>query len=170
MKRYLLPIFLLTLIVTTGCAGGIKDNIVDDLFKEYSHVENAEYVNVNPFMMRIANAAILFSDSDAAQITSKVKSIQVLELDDSPADDKHRLSERISTLKTDGYEEMIRVNDNGENVRILAKMDKDSAISRLIVLCTDNSNCTLVNINGKFTKNDINAVVNSATGNKHGGK
>lgn len=170
MKRYLLPILLLTLIGTTGCTGGTKDASVDDMFKEFSQVENAEYVNVNPFMMKIASLGTLFADADAAKIASKIKSVKVLTLDDSPADEKRRLNERISALNTDGYEELIRINDNGEKVRILAKMDKDSTIRRLIVLCTDSSDCTLVSINGKFSPKDINAVVNSATGSNHGGK
>ena len=55
-------------------------------------------------------------------------------------------------------------------MRVLARMDKDSAIRRLVVLCTDSSDCTLVSVKGKFSKDDINTVVNSTTSGNHGGK
>ncbi len=62
------------------------------------------------------------------------------------------------------------VNSDGNKVRILARMDKDSAIRRLVVLCTDSTDCTLVSVKGKFSKDDINAVINSTTAGNHGGK
>lgn len=172
MKRYLLlPLLLLVLTCTSGCARTKNDTSIDGLFKEFSQAENAEYVNLNPFMMTLAKMATSVADSDAAKVTSKIKSVKVLSLEDSPAETKRRLSQRLADLNTDGYEELIRVNDNGEKVRIFARMDKDSStIRRLIVLCSDSNDCTLVSIQGKFSKDDINAVVSNTTRNHNGGK
>ena len=121
-------------------------------------------------MMRMAGMATLFADSDLARITGKINSVKVLSLDKASDNDKRRLNQRISALNTDGYDDLITVNSDGNKVRVLARMDKDSAIRRLVVLCTDSSDCTLVSVKGKFSKDDINAVVNSTTSGNHGGK
>ena len=170
MKRYFIPILILLLTVTSGCARSKSDATVNDLFEEFSKVEDAEYINVNPFMMRMAGMAALFADSDLARITGKINSVKVLSLDKASDNDKRRLNQRISALNTDGYDDLITVNSDGYKVRVLARMDKDSAIRRLVVLCTDSSDCTLVSVKGKFSKDDINTVVNSTTSGNHGGK
>lgn len=170
MKRYLLPALLFMLICTTGCAGDKDASSVDALFKEFSKVENAEYVNLNPLMMKMAGMFVSMSDSETGKLAGKIKSVKVLTLDKSPESDRQRLGERISKLNTDGYDELMRVNDNGQKVRILAKLDNDSAIRQLIVLCNDSSECSLVSVKGKFSKNDIGEVLNGATGKSHGGK
>lgn len=170
MKRYLLPALLALLICITGCAGDKNASTVDDLFKEFSQVENADYVNLKPWMMKMGSMFISLSDSETGKLAGKIKSVKVLTLDKSPENEKQRLGQQISKLNTDGYEELIRVNDNGQKVRILAKMDKDSTIRQLIVLCNDSSDCSLISVKGKFSKKDIGEVLNSTTGNAHGGQ
>lgn len=170
MKRYFIPFLILLLVTTSGCARSKKYATVNDLFEEFSKVENAEYINVNPFMMKMVGMAALFADSDAAKITGKINSVKVLSLDNASDNDKRRLNKRISSLNTDGYDDLITVNNDGSKVRILARMDKDSTIRRLVVLCIDSSDCTLVSVKGKFSKDDINALVNSTTTGNHGGK
>ena len=61
----------------------------------------------------------------------------------------------------------MRVNDEGEKVRVLMKTKKE-AIRELLFVCTGKEDCTLVQINGKFTKDDIDKLVNQETGKKHG--
>ena len=162
---------LTVLTCISGCARTQNDTTIDSLFKEFSQAENAEYINVNPFMMNVAKMATRFVDSDAAKVSSKIKSVKVLSLENSSAETKRRLGERLTGLNTDGYEELIRVNENGEKIRIFARMDKDSTtIRRLVVLCADSSDCSLVSIKGKFSKDDINAVVSDAIRNHNGGK
>ena len=61
----------------------------------------------------------------------------------------------------------MRVNDEGEKVRVLMKTKKET-IRELLFVCTGKEDCTLVQINGKFTKDDIDKLVNQETGKKHG--
>lgn len=73
----------------------------------------------------------------------------------------------MNKLNLKGYDELMRVNDEGEKVRVLMKTKKE-AIRELLFVCTGKEDCTLVQINGKFTKDDINKLVNQETGKKHG--
>ena len=62
---------------------------------------------------------------------------------------------------------LIHIYDEGETVRVLMKTKKET-IRELLFVCTGKEDCTRVQINGKFTKDDINKLVNQETGKKHG--
>lgn len=80
---------------------------------------------------------------------------------------KERFSKKVKRLSLKGYDELMRVNDEGEKVRVLMKAKKET-IRELLFVCTGKEDCTLVQINGKFTKEDIDKLVNQETKKKHG--
>lgn len=45
---------------------------------------------------------------------------------------------------------------------------KKEVIRELLLVCTGNEDCTLIQINGKFTKDDIDKLVNQETRKKNG--
>ena len=52
------------------------------------------------------------------------------------------------------YETLVQVNDEGEKVHILAK-SKNDVIRELLIVCTGNGDCTLVQLKGKVSKEKI---------------
>ena len=105
-------------------------------------------------------------DEDA-EIIRKIKSIKVLDLESCTASVKERFSKKVNRLSLKGYDELMRVNDEGEKVRVLMKTKKET-IRELLFVCTGKEDCTLVQINGKFTTEDIDKLVNQETKKKHG--
>ncbi len=164
MKKIFILIIALALS-QLAFASSAQNTSVDEIFKEFSSMHNAEYVTVNPFMMWLGKQ-FAGDDADAA-IVKKTKSLRVLDLEDCSTGVKKRFSNRVNTLNTKEYEEMMRVNDNGERVRILAKI-KDEIIHQMLIVCSSNNDCVLVEVNGNFTMDDITGVVNSQTGKKNG--
>ncbi|WP_178795043.1 DUF4252 domain-containing protein [Bacteroidaceae bacterium] len=159
MKKYIFTLLLL-LVCHLGYAQSINS-----LFNEFGSEKNADCVKVSSFMMSIGK---MFAGHDKdAEIIGKIKSIRVLDLDDCPTNVKERFNKKANKLSLDGYEELMRVNDDGDKVRILMKTKKE-VIRELLLVCTGNDDCTLVQINGKFTKDDIDQLVNQETGKKHG--
>ena len=57
-------------------------------------------------------------DEDA-EIIRKIKSIKVLDLESCTASVKERFSKKVNRLSLKGYDELMRVNDEGEKVRVL---------------------------------------------------
>jgi len=104
---------------------------------------------------------------EGSEIIRKVKSMKVMDLGDCSASVKKRFSSKVSKLNRKGYEELMRINDGGEKVHILMKIRKD-AIRELLVVCSGNDSCTLIQINGKFVKDDIDKLVSMETGKKNG--
>lgn len=171
MKRYLLPLMLImTAIFSASASDTSSDKEIDRIFDEFSTVKDADYVNLNPFMMKMASIAASFSDSEGGRIARKIKAVKVLCLDDSPREYRTKLAKRMSSMRLEGYDELVRSNEDGQRVRVLARI-KDDYISRLIIACSDDNDCSLISITGKFSKDDLEDVVKESTrkAGKHDG-
>lgn len=166
MKRHILLTVISLLLGTTTFAISAHAESANDIFNEFSTVPNAEYVNVNPWLMRLGK---MFMDDDPdTAIVKKLKSVRVLDLEKCTPALKTNFKDRISKLSTKGYEEMIHSRENNEKVTIYAKMDNDF-IRSLLIVCVGAKDCTLVEINGKFKMEDIPGVVDSQMP-KHDGR
>lgn len=79
-------------------------------------------------------------------------------MSDASKADKARFDSRFSKAAS-SLDEMLRVNDGGDKVTILTRKDGDK-YRNIYILATDSSQCTLVEISGKFTADDIREMVN----------
>lgn len=159
MKKY-----IFTLLLLFVCHLGYAQSM-DSLFNEFGNERNADYVKVSSFMMKLGR---MFSGNDEdTRFMRKIKSMKVLDLEECAPNVKERFNQKMNKMKPNDYEELMRVNDEGEKVRVLMKMKKET-IRELLFVCTGKEDCTLVQINGKFTKEDIDQLVNQETGKKHG--
>lgn len=57
---------------------------------------------------------------------------------------------------------MIQAIEDGEKVRILTRMENES-IRELLIVCTGNGDCALIQLNGNIKKEDIAELVNKET-------
>lgn len=87
--------------------------------------------------------------------------MRVLSIDSASDHTRRGLAGRISSLTSSGYEELIRVSDNGEKVRILARMDrkKPDTARRLLIFAEENGECDVVCIDGKFSRDDLARII-----------
>lgn len=156
--------FLFTLLLLLFCHMGYGQNI-KAIFNEFGSEKNADYVRVSPFIMSLGT--IFCKHDEGGEMIRKIKSVKVMDLGDCSANVKERFNGRISKLDQRGYDELIRINDKGERIRLLMKT-KMNVIREILFVCTGDGDCTLIQINGKFTKDDIDQLVNMETGKKNG--
>lgn len=159
MKKY-----IFTLLLFFVCHLGYAQSI-DGLFNEFGSEKNADCVTVSSFMMSLGK--MFAGHEEGTEILGKIKSMRVLDLESCTTNVKERFHQKVNKLNLNGYDELMRVNDEGEKVRVLMKTKKET-IRELLFVCTGKEDCTLVQINGKFTKDDIDRLVNQETGKKHG--
>lgn len=151
MKNF---IFLIAILVTVLLPVTTSAQTSDDIFKEYSKADNAYCVNINSSMLRISKW-LMGNDPETA-IIKNMKSMRILDLDECSDSVKDKFSDSISALSSNGYEELIAVNDDGEEVKVLAKI-KNDRIKQLLIANSEDS--MLVEINGNFTMDQISALV-----------
>ncbi len=121
------------------------------VIKQFKNETGAGYVGVPKFAMFLAG---MVSDESAAR---GVKSVQVLDMGDCPSTVQDKFYKEVSDLAYDGYDEYVRVKENGRNVRILAK-GNDEHVKDMVVLCQDSSECVMVRITGKIKLSEMMEV------------
>lgn len=149
MKKYMAILALLI-----AFQAGYSQKNVDQLFKEFSKVENTEGVKLGKFFMSFAG---LFTD------TMGVDGVEVYSFDNSPSEVKERLNKAIQTLKDSRFETMVSSNEKGSRVRVLVKIEEEM-IREMVVVTTGESNA-LVRIKGKIKPSDIQRVVDKHSDN-----
>ncbi len=162
MKKYIRILVVMMAVGMTATTATAQN--VDEIFTEFASESEATCVKVNPFMMWLSKA--FMGGGEDAKIARKVTSVRVLDVDDCGDAVKARFRNRMDGLAGGELEEIIRVNDDGEKVRVFARVEKDK-IRKMLVLCSDD--CTLVEINGKFDMNDLSGVVDGQV-SKHNGR
>ena len=160
MKKYLVAIALMIACQTTFAQS------TKDIFEEFGKEWNAESVSISPFLMTIGR---LFMDNDTPDIAKSIRSMKVLDLEDCSSKVKTRFNEKVNNLQLEGYETMIQTIEDGEKVRILTRMEND-AIRELLIVCTGNDDCALIQLNGKIKKEDIAELVNEETKKRKNGR
>lgn len=146
MKKYILALALLFV-----CHIGFAQDL-NSLFDEFKKEPNADCISISPFMMAIGKM-FMGNDSDA-KLVRKFKSIRILDLEACSTSVKERFSKKINAQRIKDYETLVQVNDEGEKVHILAK-SKNDVIRELLIVCTGNGDCTLVQLKGKVSKEKI---------------
>ena len=161
MKRFVLTCMMVLAALAVGQA---KD--LSDLFDEFKKEQRADYVSVSPLMMKVAR---LFTPAaDGGEILQRIHSVRVLDLEECSSEVKQRFNCEVNKIGTGSYEEMMRVKDEGDLVRIFVKQDKD-IIREMVILCAGENDCTLVALTGKIRQKDIDEIVDQQIkdDNKH---
>ncbi|MBO4942359.1 MAG: DUF4252 domain-containing protein [Muribaculaceae bacterium] len=167
MRRLIIAfIVILATGITSQNALAAKP-MVEDIFKELSAEPGATKVSINPFVMWMCK--MFAGDSPEEKITKKTKSLNVLNIDGCKEATQQKVIKRIDDLKSDGYEEMIRVNDKEDKVRIYAKIEKET-IRRIVIVALSGKDCALVDIQGKFDLSEIDELVKSHTSGNDDGR
>ena len=141
---------ILALIIISQA--GYSQKNVNDIFKEFSKMENVTSINMGQISMKFAG---LFTD------TMGVDGIEVYSLEDCSNNVKEKLNKAINKLKDYKFETMINSNENGERTKVLVRIEND--MIREMVIVTSGSEAALVRIKGKIKPSDIDRMVN-----KHG--
>ena len=107
MKRYLLSLLLAVTMATPLLAADSIDSVFDD----FSKVDNADYVNVRPFMMKLCGLVGACQGDLDARIIRKVRSVKVLDLDCASQADKTRLRGTHQRHRRKGAREDLRSDE-----------------------------------------------------------
>ena len=156
MKR--IAIILIAAIISLSGTMLANAITVDDCFKKFSSAPNAKYVKVNSFLMTIAKMSV-GNDPEAALI-KKFDSMRVITLENCSETVKKQFANFMTSGSLDDMEEFVSANDDGNKVKILIKT-KNDLIRKMLVVCYGAKDCCLVEINGKFSIDDIEDVANS---------
>ena len=132
------------------CAGCFAQS-TKDIISKYKDKQGAESLNVGSVMMGLVK--LIVPDGKAKEMMKPFCSIHMVNLDECSDGVKGEFAVDAKKLKTKGYDELMRVNDNEDRVVVYTKQ-KGDRIKDCLVVSTGES-CFLVHIKGDASMKDI---------------
>ena len=148
---------LFAIVCAFTCITGLSAQTVDDLFKEFKDKNNVECVNIPKALLSMAPAVV--KKEKGSDLIKKIDNIRILNIENDDALCKE-FKARAANLNKKGYETMVNSNEDNEKTLILVKT-KGDVISEMVILDLEPSECSLIQLKGKFSSNDINGLQTS---------
>lgn len=142
---------IFTLVLMLTAATNLSAQTVDDIFNAFKDKPNVQFVNIPKALMSMASGAV--EDNEKKELLKKMDSLRVLGIE-GDEDLAKQFQEKVQKLSKKGYEQMVNSNEDGEKAQILVKT-KDDAITEMLVISIDGSECALVQICGNIRPEDV---------------
>ncbi|MBR5003331.1 MAG: DUF4252 domain-containing protein [Bacteroidaceae bacterium] len=137
----------------------------DELFDTVKEYNKAEYIEINSFMMGMAK---MMAPREERAFLNKIKTMRIIDLTPCSEADKARFAEFISTVEltsfdpgVDEFDDDDEDEDEDEKMRIYIKI-KGETVTCMVVASWGEKDCTLIQLNGKMSISDLEAVANGA--------
>lgn len=144
MKKALLYLLLFTITLTAS------SKTLDDIFNEFSKVPRAENIHFRKFIWSLIKTSTLGNTNN--NFIKKISSMRILDLESCSSETKTEFSKQIESLDMEGYELLLKVKNNDDNVLILSKNKKNKINEFIIVSVNDPA---IVKLKGNFTLKDL---------------
>ncbi|MBP5514452.1 MAG: DUF4252 domain-containing protein [Bacteroidaceae bacterium] len=140
-------LIIMTLLVLMGNTANAQKKV----FQKYQDKEGVTTLHVPKFLMRIAGRA----DNEAKKLTDKIKGIRVMTCENSDMAKKIK-QEALAAYRSEGYEEILRVKEDGEQI-LIYQLTMKNGKSKFALLAEDEE-LAIINITGHLSLDDVRAI------------
>lgn len=151
MKKAVIYLFLFTLSFSAS------SKTLDDILSEFSKAPHAEKVNFRKFLF----SSLKIANWDGKGINKKVSSMSILDLESCSTDIKFQFAQQIENMEMDGYELLMKMKDDHDNVLIISKSEKEKVKEMIIITVNDPA---IIKLKGDFTPDDLADVAHTYGG------
>jgi len=127
---------------------------IDGLFKAFKGKDHVECVEIPKMLISVAKGFV--KNEEGGKILKKVKHVRILDIEDDAALCT-QFADMARTLNKKGYETLVSSNEDQEKNLVLVKT-KGDAIVEVVVLDIEPTECSLVQVKGKFNSSDIHQL------------
>lgn len=149
--------FIITLLITfcSVCSYGQQS-----FFDKYAEMEGVTSVYITKSMLSLfPKGQASVNGVNIGNIASRLDNIQILSADEQPIIDKLR-KESSSINTRNGYEELMRVREDGEKTTIYFKDGKKDK-KEFVLLLDEKDEFTIISIVGDLTLQEIQGIINA---------
>ena len=153
----MIRIFIITLLTTlcSICSYGQQS-----FFDKYAEMEGVTSVYITKSMLSLfPKGQTSVNGVNIGNIASRLDNIQILSADEQPIIDKLR-KESSSINTRNGYEELMRVREDGEKTTIYFKDGKKDK-KEFVLLVDEKDEFTIISIVGDLTLQEIQGIINA---------
>ena len=149
--------FIITLLITfcSVCSYGQQS-----FFDKYAEMEGVTSVYITKSMLSLfPKGQTSVNGVNIGNIASRLDNIQILSADEQPIIDK--LRKETSGINTrNGYDELMRVREDGEKITIYFKDGKKDK-KEFVLLRDEKDEFTIISIVGNLTLQEIQGIINA---------
>lgn len=151
MKR----IYLTAIALTLGILAGMAQ--VNAFFDKYADSDQVTSVLITKAMLSMMpESGMKSGNMEIGKIAGKIDNIRILTCEQPRMIAK--LKKDLSSISTKGYEELLKVNDNGERTVIYLNSGANGSNSYLIIN-EEKNEFNAILINGRISPTDIRGMV-----------
>ena len=143
MKKYII-MALLGLVGTTA-------NAQKEVFQKYQDKDGVTTVHVPKFLMRMAGRF----DNEAKKLTDRINDICIMSCENSNMAKKIK-QDALAAYRSLGYEEMLRVKEDGEQIRIYQRTLKNG--KNEFALLAEDEDLAIINVTGHLSIDDMKNI------------
>lgn len=125
----------------------------EDIFKTFGSEENAQLMTLDGDMLSAMKAQ---AGEDADKLEG-IEAITVLDISQCDQSAKDEFEKATGSMQLDGYETLVRVNEEGVTARIMGKVEGD-IVRDMIVVVTGEAH-VLVQMKGSINMSDVNSMM-----------
>ena len=142
MKKAAIYLFLFTLSLS------VSGKTLDDIFFEFSKAPHAEKINLGRFLF----SSLKIVNWDGKDLNKKVNSMSVLDMESCSAATKLQFVQQIENMEMDGYDVLMKVKDDDDNILIMSKSKKEK-VTELVIITIDDP--AIIRLKGNFTSDNL---------------
>ena len=152
MKHRYIFIALLSLLLIAVASGAMAQ---DNLFEKYEDTNGVTTVFISKTMLgMIPN--VKAGNHDISEIAGKLDQLRILTCEKASLIPRI-LEDAKKIYKNDGYEAIMRMNDDGEKMTIYQRTLKGGK-NEFVLLQEDSSDLNIINVKGAITLKDIQMI------------
>ena len=149
--------FIITLLITFCSVSSYGQQ---SFFDKYAEMEGVTSVYITKSMLSLfPKGQTSVNGVNIGNITSRLDNIQILSADEQPIIDKLR-KETSGINSRNGYEELMRVREDGEKTTIYFKDGKKDK-KEFVLLMDQKDEFTIISIVGDLTLQEIQGIIHA---------
>ena len=150
--KLVLPLLLLLVIVCSSFTFNFNqpEDPLRNFARKYRSLDESTTVSLGSLVMDIGS--IFIEDREAAAILRKISHMRVVTLEDATLVDDADVKRLYEQAQRQGFEELIKVRDGGEEVHVMMREKKDIIRGLLVMVYDkDGNEFTAVSVKGRVT-------------------
>lgn len=130
---------------------GTTANAQKEVFQKYQDKDGVTTVHVPKFLMRMAGRF----DNEAKKLTDRINDIRIMSCENSNMAKKIK-QDALAAYRSLGYEEMLRVKEDGEQIRIYQRTLKNG--KNEFALLAEDEDLAIINVTGHLSIDDMKNI------------
>ena len=135
--------------------GGQTESI-DHFYNKYRGVDGALNISVGSFLINIGSWFV--EDYQTRELVRKAQRVKLIVFEDENMIRAKDLDELLRGVKKESFEELMTVREDGSEVKIYAREERDF-VRNLLILIDESDQFVLVSLKCRMTYDDLNELI-----------